>query len=86
MNAAALSYNLAAPAEPIASSFDMALLNAARSIYELYCEVQTDIMRQPTGIAINGATYRGKPVFCKSPILLPGERFIPIAQIDPELY
>ena len=85
-NTAALSYNLAAIPEAITSPLDMALLNAARSIYEIYCEVQTDILRQPSGIAINGATYRGKPVFGNSPILLPGECFIPMAQIDPELY
>lgn len=86
-NPAALSYNLTAvPPEAIASPLDLTLLSAARSIYEIYCEVQTDIMRQPSGVAINGVTHRGKPVFGKSPILLPGECFIPMQQIDPDLY
>lgn len=85
-NPAALSYNLASAPEAIASSLDLTLLSAARSIYETYCEVQTDIMRQPSGVAIHGATHRGKPVFGRSPILLPGECFIPMKQIDPELF
>ena len=85
-NSAALSYNLAANPEAIAAPLDTALLNAARSIYDVYCEVQTDILRQPSGVAIHGVTHRGKPVFGRSPILLPGECFIPMAQIDPDLY
>ena len=83
---AALSYNLATSPDSISSSLDLTLLSAARTIYETYCEVQADIMRQPSGVAIHGVTHRGKPVFGKSPILLPGECFIPLKQIDPESF
>lgn len=66
--------------------FDASLLRAARVIYQAYCETQPDIIHRPTGVALHRETYRGKPVFTKRPILLPGEMFVPIAQIESELY
>ncbi|MEL7035542.1 MAG: hypothetical protein AAFO04_07980 [Cyanobacteria bacterium J06592_8] len=60
------------------------LLRAARQIYLAYLRVHAKRMRRPSGVVIHPTTYRGLLVFSARPILLPGERFVPIDNIDSE--
>ncbi len=66
--------------------FDPTLIKAARKIYRTYCNLNSQASRKPCGVAINRETYKGQLVFRAKPILLPGECFIPINQIEAELY
>lgn len=61
---------------------DPILLKSARQIYLTYRELRSDNAEQPTGVAINRLTYRGRLLFSKKPILLPLEEFIPIREIE----
>jgi len=65
---------------------DQALYSAARKIYQTYCYLHKKLNRDPIGVAINPKTYRGQLVFTKKPILLPGERFVPLNQLESEYY
>lgn len=65
---------------------DTALIKAAGDIYYTYCEVHPEIMGQATGVAINRTTYRGKVIFTSNPALLPQECFVPIEQIESQMY
>ncbi len=65
---------------------DPALLQAARTIYRTYYEVHPDQVQRPSGIAIDRFTHRGKLIFGGKPILLPQECFVPLNQIEAELY
>lgn len=65
---------------------DPSLLRAARLIYQTYYETQQELSRRPTGVAVSAETGRGKPIFTPKPVLLPGELFVPIGQIESELY
>lgn len=65
---------------------DPALLQAARQIYQTYCTVHPERMQRPLGVAISRYTYRGQLIFQGKPILLPQECFLPLNQIEPELY
>ncbi|MEB3282961.1 MAG: hypothetical protein VKK42_28975 [Lyngbya sp.] len=67
------------------SRLDADLLRVAREIYQAYLRVHARQMRRPSGVVIHPKTYRGLLVFSSRPILLPGERFIPIDHIDSEL-
>ncbi len=69
-----------------AAFFDPTLIKAARKIYRTYCNLNSQVNRKPCGVAINRENYRGQLVFREKPILLPGECFIPINQIEAELY
>jgi len=42
--------------------------------------------RRPFGVAINRDNHRGQLIFNNKPILLPGECFVPIKQIESEAY
>lgn len=64
---------------------DPILLKSARQIYLTYRELRPDAADQPTGVAINRLTYRGRLLFSKKPILLPSEDFIPIGEIESEI-
>ncbi len=61
------------------------LLRAARSLYQSYLQVHSRQMRRPLGIVIHPKSYRGVLIFSARPILLPGERFIPLEKIESEL-
>ena len=65
---------------------DPGLLQAARQIYQTYRAVHPDRVQRPLGVAISRYTYRGKLIFHGKPILLPQECFLPLEQIEPELY
>jgi hypothetical protein len=60
------------------------LLKAAGQIYKTYCRLHTKLNKTPKGVAIDPKTYRGQLLFSPSPILLPGENFIPLEQLEPE--
>jgi hypothetical protein len=66
--------------------FEPALLRAGVDIYSLYCQINPDRerRRQPIGIAMNKASYRGKLVFSSYPILLPQECFISVDRLESE--
>ena len=66
--------------------FDPTLIKAARKIYRTYCNLNSQINRKPLGVAIDRESYKGQLVFREKPILLPGECFIHINQIEAELY
>jgi hypothetical protein len=66
--------------------FDPALIKAARKIYRTYCNLNSQINRKPLGVAIDRESYKGQLVFREKPILLPGECFIDINQIEAEFY
>jgi len=61
---------------------DPSLVQAARVIYETYYRVHPEMTDLPLGVAIDRATYRGKLIFHRKPILLPKESFIPLSSID----
>ncbi|MGG6296209.1 hypothetical protein ACQ4M4_17610 [Leptolyngbya sp. AN02str] len=65
---------------------DPALLQAARNIYRTYYEVHPDLVQRPIGVAIDRFTHRGKLIFAGKPILLPQECFVPLSQVESDLY
>lgn len=65
---------------------DPSLLQAARHIYRTYYEVHPDQVQRPIGVAIDRFTHRGKLIFTGKPILLPQECFIPVGQLEADLY
>jgi hypothetical protein len=69
----------------IPTLLDPGLLKAARNIYRTYCRLHTKLKKNPMGVAIDRKTHRGQLLFSHSPILLPGENFIPLEQLDSEI-
>jgi hypothetical protein len=65
---------------------DPALIRAAGQIYYIHCEVHPEIAGQPSGVAINKVTLRGKVIFTHQPVLLPQECFIPLSLIESHMY
>lgn len=65
---------------------DPGILRSARQIYHTYYEVHPKITQRPLGIAIHRFTHRGKLIFSGKPILLPQECFIPLNQLESEMY
>jgi hypothetical protein len=65
---------------------DPALIRAAGQIYYTHCEVHPEIAGQPSGVAINYVTHRGKVIFTQQPVLLPQECFVPLSQIESHMY
>ena len=65
---------------------DPNLLKAARDIYNTYCRFRNKFNKTPMGVAIDRKTHRGQLLFTKRPILLPWENFIPMDQIQSEIY
>lgn len=80
------AYDVAYDAGYDSLMLDANLLRAAQQLYRDYCESQPDTVRRPVGIAIHRLTHRGKPIFTEKPILLPEECFIPLNQIESEMY
>ena len=69
----------------LAAAKDTVLLSSARLIYQKYRQFHSRLTKIPLGVAINRDTYRGQLIFHKKPILLPGESFIPIDRLNPQI-
>ncbi len=65
---------------------DPNVLKSARDIYNTYCNFRSKLTKTPMGVAIDRKTHRGQLLFAKKPILLPWENFIPMDQIQSEIY
>ena len=74
------------PKAPPSMFFDPTLITAAKRIYRTYCNLHSQLNKKPFGVAIDRETYKGQLVFGEKPILLPGECFIHIKQIEAEVY
>jgi hypothetical protein len=74
------------PAQPLPSLIDPALVRAARQIYRQFYEAHPEMIQRPVGVALNRYNHRGKLIFGNRPILLPEECFVPIAQVQSDLY
>ncbi len=67
------------------NSLDSTLIKAAKGIYQTYCTLHGKLAKKPIGVAIDPKTHRGQLVFSGTPVLLPGEQFVPIKQIENEV-
>ena len=65
---------------------DPKLIQAAKIIYRTYYDSRSHIERKPLGVALNKETFKGQLIFGERPILLPGECFININQMEAEVY
>lgn len=65
---------------------DPNVLRSARRVYRTYCTFHSKLTKRPSGVAIDKETHRGQLIFNARPILLPGECFVPIKQIESEIY
>jgi hypothetical protein len=74
------------PSMNFSALLDPSVLQAARQIYRTYFEVHPDFAQKPIGVAIDRYTYRGKLIFGNKAVLLPQECFVPLNQIESELY
>lgn len=70
----------------VSALLDPGLLQSARTIYRTFYEVHPDEARHPIGVAIDRYTHRGKLIFGAKPVLLPQECFVPLNQIDADLF
>jgi hypothetical protein len=61
------------------------VLQAARQVYRVYLQVHARQMRRPAGVIVNPLTHQSWLIFSSRPILLPGEQFIAVDNIDSEL-
>ncbi|MDJ0530950.1 MAG: hypothetical protein QNJ70_00420 [Xenococcaceae cyanobacterium MO_207.B15] len=65
---------------------DPTIIQAARRIYRTYRYINTKRTKQPLGVAIDKDSLRGHLIFRERPILLPGECFIRLNEIEAEVY
>lgn len=65
---------------------DPTLLRAAKRIYRTYRVLHSKSNRHPQGVAIHRESYRGQLIFKTKPILLPGEYFISLKQLESETF
>ncbi|GAC1471904.1 MAG: hypothetical protein NVS2B14_15450 [Chamaesiphon sp.] len=65
---------------------DPAILRAARQVYRAYFDIYPNRVKRPTGIVVNRLNHRGKLSFSVKPVLLPQECFVPVSQIESEIY
>jgi hypothetical protein len=63
---------------------DPTLLRSAKRIYRTYRVLHSKINRHPQGVAIHRDSHRGQLIFKTKPILLPGEYFISLKQLESE--
>jgi hypothetical protein len=63
---------------------DPKMLRMARRIYRSYRMLHPRSQKQPLGIAIHKETHRGQLMFNRQPVLLPGECFVPLNQLEAE--
>lgn len=80
------NHNLSKTSESSMVFFDPTLINAARNIYRKYCSLNISTDNRPMGVVINRDSHRGQLTFSAKPILLPRECFIPMKQIEAEIY
>lgn len=64
---------------------DPVLLRASREIYRKYA-LHRKVNKRPLGVAIDKETHRGQLIFKNRIILLPGECFVSLKQIESEMY
>ncbi|ELR97178.1 hypothetical protein [Gloeocapsa sp. PCC 73106] len=64
--------------------FDPEVVDSAKKIYHTYYHLHGELTRTPIGVAVDRKTYRGQLLFTKIPILLPGECFVPIDELESE--
>lgn len=74
------------PPPPRSPLMDSSVIQAAKKIYLAYANIHAATMTRPLGVAINPVSYWGKLIFQRKPILLPGEYFIPLEQIESQIY
>ncbi len=65
---------------------DPIILQAAQRIYYTYCKLHVQLKRTPIGVAIDPKTNKGQLLFTKRPILLPGEFFVPLNQLEANIH
>ena len=65
---------------------DPTVLRTARQIYRTYYEVHPEQTKRPIGVAIDRYTFRGQLIFRQKPVLLPRECFVPLNQLQSEMY
>ena len=61
---------------------DPTVVRAAEKIYTAYLNVYSKFNKPPFGVVLNKETFRGQLVFRDRPILLPGEYFVPLNQLE----
>lgn len=66
------------------SLLDPTVVAAAQKIYRTYYHLHGEVTKTPIGVAIDTKTHRGQLLFTRIPILLPGECFIPLHQLESE--
>jgi hypothetical protein len=71
--------------QPRSILLDPAILKAAKRIYRTYCVLNAKANKRPSGVAVNEENHRGQLIFRQKPILLPGERFITLKQLETEV-
>lgn len=64
---------------------DPILLRAAKQIYRTYFALHSKVTKRPLGVAIDKETHRGQLIFTRT-ILLPGECFVSLKQLESEMY
>lgn len=64
--------------------FEPGIVAAARKIYRTYYNLHGQLTKSPIGVAVDAKTYRGQLLFTKMPILLPGECFVPMHELESE--
>ena len=80
------NYNSAKTKESNTVFRDPSLIKAARNIYRNYCNLNIPTENRPMGVVIDRDSHRGQLTFKPKPILLPGECFISVQQIEAEAY
>lgn len=65
---------------------DPILLRAARRIYRTYLAIHGQVNKSPLGVAIDKESRRGQLIFKNRAILLPGESFVSLKQLESEMY
>lgn len=65
---------------------DPILIQSAKKIYRTYSNSRSQVERKPLGVALNKETLKGQLIFGERPILLPGECFIKMNQMEPEIH
>ncbi|HHP7231329.1 MAG TPA: hypothetical protein ACFCUY_10790 [Xenococcaceae cyanobacterium] len=65
---------------------DSTLIQAAKRIYRTYYRINSKISKQPYGVAIDKDSLRGHIIFKERPVLLPGECFIRLNELEAEVY
>lgn len=64
---------------------ELEIIAAARKIYDTYYRLHGTTARTPIGVALDEKTHRGQLLFTKAPILLPGECFVSVNQLESEV-